>query len=191
MLYNGGLEKRLWRYELNYTGSQYGPVMGLCDQWWTCCKNIIQHRVIKHNAGSGSSQSAHTYLWFALDPSNPVRAADCSALSPCWCQRQLHCDTNRLPVLPNVCICKHEHNHKLTSQSHTDSCTSCSRQTTTFRHVNMLTYCTFLQFLSTLHHPDWNILTCSRTLWNSLKVDEEMWTMLGQSNCNTNWHAKT
>ena len=58
-LYNGGLEKRLWRYELDYTGSHYGPVVGLCDQLWTCCKNIIQHWVIKQNVGSGSSQSAH------------------------------------------------------------------------------------------------------------------------------------
>jgi len=46
MLYYGGLEKRLWRYELNYTDSQYGPVVGLCGQCWTCCKNIIRHKVI-------------------------------------------------------------------------------------------------------------------------------------------------
>ena len=56
------LEKGLWRYEINYTGSHYSPVVGVCDQWWTCCKNIIQHRVIKHSVGSGSSQSAHVPL---------------------------------------------------------------------------------------------------------------------------------
>jgi len=67
--------------------------------------------------------------------------------------------------------------------SHTDTCTSCSRQTATFRHVNMLTYCTFLQFLSTPHHPDCSNLTGSTTLWKSWKVDEETWTVLGQSNC--------
>jgi hypothetical protein len=41
----------------------------------------------------------------------------------------------------------------------------------------MLTYCTFLQFQTTLHHPDWSILTGSTTLWKSWQVDEEMWTM--------------
>jgi len=56
-LYNEGLEKSLWRYELNCTGSQYGAVVGLCGQWWTCRKNIIHHIVIKHNIGWGSSQS--------------------------------------------------------------------------------------------------------------------------------------
>ena len=66
--------------------------------------------------------------------------------------------------------------------SHTDNCTSCSRQTTTFRHVNMLTYCTLLQFLSTLHHPDSNE-TGPTTLWKTRKVDEKTWTMLGRSNC--------
>ena len=65
--------------------------------------------------------------------------------------------------------------------SHTDTCTSCSRQTATFRHVNMLTCCTYLQFLSTLHHSNrW--MTGSTTLWKSWKVDAETWTMLGQSN---------
>ena len=56
------LEKGLWRYEINYTGSHYSSVVDLCDQWWTCSKNIIQHRVIKHSVGSGSSQSAHVPL---------------------------------------------------------------------------------------------------------------------------------
>jgi len=44
---------------MNYTGSKYGPVVGLCDQWWTCCENIVHHSVIKLEVGSGSSQSAH------------------------------------------------------------------------------------------------------------------------------------
>jgi len=54
----------------------------------------------------------------------------------------------------------------------------------------MLNYCTFLQFLSTLHHPDWSNLTGAKPLWKSWKVDEEMWTMLGQSNGNTWRDAK-
>jgi len=28
---------------MNCTGSQYGAVVGICGQWWTCCKNIINH----------------------------------------------------------------------------------------------------------------------------------------------------
>jgi hypothetical protein len=42
-------------------------------------------------------------------------------------------------ILSNVYICKYKHDDKLTSQPHTDTCTSCSRQTTTFRHVNKVT----------------------------------------------------
>jgi len=131
----------------------------------------------------------HTYLLWTLDPKT-VRAADCSDLSPCWLQHQLHWCTHGLPILPNVCICKYQHNDKLTSQPYTDTCTSCSQQTATFRHVNMLTYCTFLQFLSTLHHPDWGILWCPTSTWKSWKVDEETWTILGQSNCDPSWDAK-
>jgi hypothetical protein len=56
--------------------------------------------------------------------------------------------------------------------------------------IHMLNYCTFLQFLSTLHHPACGRLTDSRTLWKSWKVDEEMWTMLGQSNCDPYSDAK-
>jgi len=74
--------------------------------------------------------------------------------------------------------------------SHTATCTSCSRQTTTFRHVNMLTYCTFLQFLSSLHHPDWSILAGPTTVWKTWKVDEEMWIMLGESNYDPQLDAK-
>ena len=66
-------------------------------------------------------------------------------------------------------------------QPYRDVCGSCSRQTATFRRVNMLTYGTFLQFLSTLHHPDCRIPTDASTLWKSWKVDEETWTMLVQS----------
>jgi hypothetical protein len=78
-----------------------------------------------------------------LDPPNSVQAAECSDLSPWWFQHQLHSSTHRLPILSNVCICKYKHNDKLTSQPHTDTCTSCSRQATSFRHVNKLTYFTF------------------------------------------------
>jgi len=49
---------------------------------------------------------------------------------------------------------------------------------TTFRYENMLTYCTFLQFLPTLHHPDCGDLTGTTSLWKTWKVDEETWTML-------------
>jgi len=80
----------------------------------------------------------HTYLLWTLDLSNTVCAADCSDLSPCWCQHQLLCRIYRLPKIPNVCIWKYQHNDKLTSQPHTDTCTSCSIQTATFRHANML-----------------------------------------------------
>jgi hypothetical protein len=73
--------------------------------------------------------------------------------------------------------------NKLTSQPHTDTCT-------TFRYVNMLTYCTFLLFLSTLHHSDWGNIASSMTLWKTWKVDEEMWTMLGQTDCYFEWDAK-
>jgi hypothetical protein len=115
-------------------------------------------------------------------PSSSIRAAHCSDISSCWFQHHLHCGTNRHSILSNVCICKHKHNDKLTSQPYTDTCTSCSRQTATFRHVNMLTDCTFLQFLSPLYHPVWSILTGATTLWTSWKVDEETWSVLGQSN---------
>jgi hypothetical protein len=190
MLYYGGLEKRLWRYVLNYTGSQYGPVVDPCGQWWNCWKNIIHHRVIKRNVGSGSSQSAHILIMYV----RPFKFSMGSWLqwhiSMGWCQHQLHRSTNRLPILSNVCICKHKHNDKLTSQPYTDTCTSCSRQTTTFRQVNILTYCTFLQFLSTLHHPDWSMLSGPTTLRKSWKVNEETWTMLGQSICYPQWDVK-
>ena len=79
-------------------------------------------------------------------PSDAVLAADCSDLSPCWSQHQLHCSTHRLPILSNACICKYKHNDKLTSQQYRDTCTWISRETTIFRHVNMLSYCTFWQF---------------------------------------------
>jgi len=132
----------------------------------------------------------HTYLQWTLDPQYAVCAADCIDLSPCWCQHQLHSNTKRLPMLSNVCICKYKHNDKLTSQPYKDTGTSCLRESTTFRHVNMLTYCTFLKFQTTLHHPDWSILSCTKTLWKSWKVDEETWTMLGQSICNPSWDTK-
>jgi hypothetical protein len=79
-------------------------------------------------------------------PSDAVLAADCSDLSPCWSQHQLHCSTHRLPILSNARICKYKHNDKLTSQQYRDTCTWISRETTIFRHVNMLSYCTFWQF---------------------------------------------
>ena len=46
----------------------------------------------------------------------------------------------------------------------------------------MLIYCTFLQFLSTLHQSDWGMMTTPTTLWKSRKVHEETWTMLRHSN---------
>jgi len=76
----------------------------------------------------------HTYPQCMLDPSNSVQAADCTDLSPCWCQHQLHCSNHRLSILSNVCICKYTQD-KLTSQPYTDTCTSSSRHTTIFRHV--------------------------------------------------------
>jgi hypothetical protein len=37
------------------------PVAGLCGQWWTCSKNTIHRRVLKHNVGSGTiSKCTHT-----------------------------------------------------------------------------------------------------------------------------------
>jgi hypothetical protein len=85
----------------------------------------------------------HTYLQWTLDPQYAVCAADCIDLSPCWCQHQLHSNTKRLPMLSNVCICKYRHNDKLTSQPYKDTGTSCSRESTTFMHINMLTYWPF------------------------------------------------
>jgi hypothetical protein len=107
-----------------------------------------------------------------LDRPNSVHTADCSELSPCWRLHQLQRSAHRLSILSNVCICKYKHNDKVTLQPYTDTCTSCSRQTATFRHVNMLNYCTFLQFLSTRHHPDCGNTIGSTTLWQSWKVDE-------------------
>ena len=124
------------------------------------------------------------------DPSNTVHVADCICSSPFWCQHQLQRRAHRPSILSNVGICRYKHNDKLTLQPYTDTCTLCSRQTTTFRHVSMLTYCTFLQFLSTLHHPDWSILTGSTTLRMSRKFDEETWTALGQWNCHRHGDAK-
>jgi hypothetical protein len=53
----------------------------------------------------------------------------------------------------------------------------------------MLTDCTFLRFLSTLHHPDRSNPTDAKTPRKSWKVDEEMWTMLGLSNWDINGDA--
>jgi len=55
--------------------------------------------------------------------------------------------------------------------------------------MSMLTYCTLLQFLSTLHHRDPR-MSGPTSPWNSWKVDEEMWTMLGESNCDPHRDAK-
>jgi len=55
--------------------------------------------------------------------------------------------------------------------------------------MSMLTYCTLLLFLSTLHHRDPR-MSFPTSLWNWWKVDEEMWTMLGKSNCDPHRDAK-
>jgi hypothetical protein len=162
-------------------------VVGLCDQWWTCCKNIIQHSVIKHNVGAGSSQSAHvpvmdgrslkvsmcSWLQWLITILIPVSVT----LGHQWIVNSFKClhlsiQTQRQPYPTAI----HRHLHFMFK--------------TTFRHVNMLTYCTFLQFLPTLHYPDWGIVTGSTILWKTWKVDEETWTMLGQSNCDRQRDAK-
>jgi hypothetical protein len=87
-------------------------------------------------------------------------------------------------------MCKYKHKDKLTSQPYTDNCNSCSGQTTTFRCLNILAYCTFLQFHPTLRHPDLERLTSSTTLWMSWKVHEETWTMLWETKANPKRDAK-
>jgi len=162
-------------------------VVGLCDQWWTCCKNIIQHRVIKHNVGSGSSQSAHI-------PVMDGRYLKVSTRS--WLQWLITIlipasVTLRQQKIVNSCKCLH-----LSIQTQWQSYPTAIHRhlhfmfKTTFRYVNMLTYCTFLQFLPTLHHPDWRVETGSTTLRKTWKVDEETWTMLGQLNSDRYRDAK-
>jgi len=161
--------------------------VGLCDQWWTGCKNIIQHRVIKQNVGSGSSQSAHipvmdgsffkysTRSWLQwlitiLIPVSVTLGLQ-SIFNACKCLH-LSIQTQWQPYP----IAIHRHLHFMFK--------------TTFRYVNMLTYCTFQQFLPTLHHPDCGEMTGSTILWKTCKVDEETWTMLGQLNRHRQRDAK-
>ena len=74
--------------------------------------------------------------------------------------------------------------------NHTDTCTSRSIQTTIFRHLNTLNYCTFSQFHSNIHLLDWSKMSGLSTLWKTWKGDEETWTMLGQSNQDPQTDAK-
>jgi len=161
--------------------SSLWSVMNLLKEYYTPWNYKTQCRF---RVFTKCTHTCNTFL------SNSVWAADCSDISPCWCQRQLHHSLQRLSVLSNVTSCKYKHNDKITSHPYRDTCTAGSRETTIFSHVNTLNHPTFLQFLSTIHHPEWSILTGSTTLWKSWKVDEETWTMLGLSNCYPQRNAK-